>query len=99
MGPGRRVLPNSRPIDGANFSGATLRAAQFDNAELAGTKYVEADLRGASFRSLHEPIPNGYSEQSRFVRTAYIDHIASALNVNAVVDITMPNFSCARPAT
>src|SRR5690242_13469192 len=41
-------------LDRANFSGARLDAALFDNAALVETKFVEADLRGARFRSLDE---------------------------------------------
>ena len=32
-------------LDYANFNGATLEAALFDNAELMGTIFVEEDLR------------------------------------------------------
>jgi uncharacterized protein YjbI with pentapeptide repeats len=88
-------------LDRSNFSGAKLEAAVFDNAELAGTKFVEADLRQAKFRSLDETLTNGDSVNSDrvlFGRTNYIDHIASALDLNAIVDIRMPNFSCANLA-
>jgi uncharacterized protein YjbI with pentapeptide repeats len=88
-------------LDRSNFSNARLEAAVFDNAELQGTKFVEADLRQAKFRSLDESLMNGGggdSDRVLFGRTRYLDHIASALDINATVDVRMPNFSCANLA-
>jgi uncharacterized protein YjbI with pentapeptide repeats len=84
-------------LDRANFSGATLKDARFDNAEIAGTTFVQTDLRGASFRSTTDAIAIGDGENTRTLldRTQYLDHIASALDVNAIIDMRMPNFSCA----
>jgi hypothetical protein len=82
-------------LDGSNFSGARLEAAVFDNAELAGTNFVEADLRQAKFRSLNESL---IRDRTLFGRTTYLDHIASALDINASVYIKLPNFSCANLA-
>jgi uncharacterized protein YjbI with pentapeptide repeats len=83
-------------LDGANFTGANLVAALFDNAELAGTKFVESDLRHAQFRSMDESIVDAVGNDRVSVgRTTYLGHIASALDVNAAIDIRMPNFSCA----
>jgi len=87
-------------LDRANFSGARLEAALFDNAELVATKFVKADLRGARFRSLDVSAVNSVAsgegnDRVPFGRTAYLDHIAGALNINATVDMRMPNFSCA----
>jgi uncharacterized protein YjbI with pentapeptide repeats len=77
-----------------------LDAALFDNAALVTTKFVEADLRGARFRSLDVLALNSVAsgegnDRVPFARTAYLDHIAGALSVNATVDMRMPNFSCA----
>jgi uncharacterized protein YjbI with pentapeptide repeats len=80
-------------LDDADFSGATLKAALFDNAEIAGVKFVGADLREAQFRILDGSIADGNANS--FHRTAYLDHIARALDVNAIVNIRMPNFGCA----
>jgi uncharacterized protein YjbI with pentapeptide repeats len=88
-------------LDGSNFSGARLEAAVFDNAELAGTKFVEADLRQAKFRSQHRPLRNADDVDDGPAlpgRTMYLDHVASALDLNPVVGIRMPNFSCANLA-
>jgi uncharacterized protein YjbI with pentapeptide repeats len=88
-------------LDRSNFSGARLEAAVFDNAELAGTRFVGADLRQARFRSLDESLTDVSSiegDRVAFGRTAYIDHIVSALDAVAIVDIRMPNFSCANLA-
>jgi hypothetical protein len=88
-------------LDHSNFSGATLEAAVFDNAELAGTNFVKADLRQAKFRSVDESLMNGGggdSDRVLFGQTKYLEHIASALDINATVDIRMPNFSCANLA-
>ena len=84
-------------LDGANFTRANLVAALFDNAELAGTKFVESDLRHAQFRSMDESIVDA-DDNDRVPAgrtTYYLGHIASALGVNAAIDIRMPNFSCA----
>jgi uncharacterized protein YjbI with pentapeptide repeats len=73
----------------------------FDNAELTGTTFAEADLRQAKFRSLDEPLTNaggGDRDRVLFGRTTYLDHIASALDINPFVRIRMPNFSCANLA-
>jgi Pentapeptide repeats (8 copies) len=75
-------------LDRSNFSGANLGGAVFDNAELAGTKFVEADLRQAKFRSLDENLTSQSSvngDRVLFGRTAYIDHIASALDLSAIM--------------
>jgi uncharacterized protein YjbI with pentapeptide repeats len=86
-------------LDRANFSRARLEASLFDNAAVVATKFVEADLRGAHFRSLDMSVNSAASGEGNdrvpFGRTAYLDFIAYALNVNANVDMRMPNFSCA----
>jgi hypothetical protein len=59
------------------------------------------DLRQAKFRSLDESAADrrgGDGDRVPFGRTTYLDHIASALDVNAIVGIRMPNFSCANLA-
>jgi hypothetical protein len=40
----------------------------------------------------------GDSDRVLFGRTTYLDHIASALDINAIVTVRMPNFSCANLA-
>jgi uncharacterized protein YjbI with pentapeptide repeats len=88
-------------LDHANFSGAKLAAAVFDNAELSGSKFVETDLQQAKFRSLDDGSTSGTdvkADHLSYGRTAYIDHIASALDVNPIIEIRMPNFSCANLA-
>jgi len=79
-------------LDNADFSRATLRSVIFDDAQIAGTKFTEADLRVAKFRILRRSVDGADNPD---IRTAYLDHIASALDLNATVDIRMPNFSCA----
>jgi hypothetical protein len=85
-------------LDRANFGGAKLEDAVFDNAELSGSRFVEADLQRAKFRSLGD-ISTGTTSagvnQVTYGRTSYIDHAAAALDENAIIDIQMPNFSCA----
>src|SRR5262249_2044396 len=72
------------------------QGAIFDNAELANTTFVGADLRQASFRSLDESAASlAAGDRVPFGRTQYIDHLAGALDVNAQVAFRMPNFSCA----
>ena len=70
-------------------------AVLFDNAELAGTKFVESDLRHAQFRSMDELIVDADDNDRGTGRptTYYLGYIASALGVNAAIDIRMPNFS------
>ncbi len=85
-------------LDGANFGGAILPSAIFDNAELIRTKFVEADLRNAKFRSFDEAgVMNAEAKADRvpFGRTMYLDRFAAGLDANAVIEIYMPNFSCA----
>jgi uncharacterized protein YjbI with pentapeptide repeats len=79
-------------LDDADFSRAVLRSVLFDDAQISGTKFKEADLRGAQFRILKQSIDGADNEDSR---TTYLDHIASAVDLNAFVEIRMPNFSCA----
>lgn len=85
-------------LDRANFSGAILKEAIFDNAELIGTTFVEADLPGARFRSLETMVPisdDPKRNDSPLGRTRYLDHAVAELNENAIIQIKMPNFSCA----
>jgi uncharacterized protein YjbI with pentapeptide repeats len=79
-------------LDNADFSKATLRSALFNDAQIAGTKFIEADLRAAQFLIWQKSIDGADNPKSR---TTYLDHIASAVDLNATVDIQMPNFSCA----
>jgi hypothetical protein len=61
----------------------------------------KADLRHAKFRSLDESLSDtGEVDNDRALggRTAYLDHIAAALDLNPVVNFKMPNFSCANLA-
>lgn len=82
-------------LDDADFSRATMPSAIFNNAEIAGARFVESDLRDAQFRSVAQPALAPIDGRAPRGRTAYIDHIASALDKNAIVKIRMPNFSCA----
>jgi uncharacterized protein YjbI with pentapeptide repeats len=85
-------------LDRSDFSSAALKGAVFDNAELLGTKFVEADLEDSTFRSLDESLIAGTESNGGRVllgRTRYLDHIASGLDLNPMINVAMPNFSCA----
>jgi uncharacterized protein YjbI with pentapeptide repeats len=77
-------------LDGTNFNRAKLEAAGFDNAHLAGTTFVEADLRQARFRSQGETVADFF-----LPRTKYLDLIAEMLDTEATVTVRMPKFNCA----
>ncbi|MCP3391524.1 pentapeptide repeat-containing protein [Bradyrhizobium sp. CCGB12] len=95
------VFPNgadfaSSALDRSNFSGAKLAAAIFDNAGLAGTRFIETDLRNALFRSLDPDSVNlPGSGRLVFGSTRYLRDSASTLEKNANIYVVMPNFSCA----
>jgi hypothetical protein len=80
-------------LDDSNFSRATLKRAIFDNAELAGSRFVEADLTAASFRSVNPPTQPPYA-----AHTPYVEHALAALKTEGSVLLVMPNFSCANLA-
>jgi hypothetical protein len=83
-------------LDGANFNAAKLPSASFDNAELLRSTFIGATLMQAKFRSVISAENLDASVWANPpVRTAYIDHIASALAGTATIDVIMPNFSCA----
>ena len=86
-------------LEGANFSGATLRDATFDNADLSGANFVEADLRNARFRNLDETYFSNLDRRNERVPegrwTLSLHHLLRALKVRPYVAVDMPNFSCA----
>ena len=84
-------------LDNADFSGATMKSAISRQRgdcwhEVCGNRSARCTIpqsRGSSTldSAVNDRVPSG--------RTAYIDHVVSALDKNAIVKIVMPNFSCA----